>query len=270
MSDDGALPRSDLYLSSTSRAQDMGLLAVVDISDATTSIEAEYRLVGGQMVSYLVYAYGVTGVPDRDTADADLGTHSSVAADPRLLESLIARGYRQVKSNYLERNLLEEELAPSDDPADPHHPAIDVLVPSATSKLHPGHVAGDMVVDAIPGLLLALNSEALNLDVAARLTTGREIHTSLSVPTPKAALCLKLLSYGSRYAPKDLVDIWRLLAVCHCAGVSAQDWKSSGSQGDALKVMDGLLNINNPQLIDVIPDQLTRAKIVAMRRTVAP
>lgn len=56
--------------------------------------------------------------------------------------------------------------------------------------------------------------------------------------TKGAALCLKALAYASRRAVKDAVDVWRLLAVCHAAGVGPDDWgNGSGIRGDAVTVL---------------------------------
>jgi hypothetical protein len=54
------------------------------------------------------------------------------------------------------------------------------------------------------------------------------------LPDPLSALALKTLAHASRRAAKDAVDVWRLLAVCHTAGIRPEDWGSgSGIRGDA-------------------------------------
>lgn len=60
----------DLTLWSASRAQDAGYLALADICGLAAHLGADYRIVGGQMVSLLVEAFTATGAPARETADA--------------------------------------------------------------------------------------------------------------------------------------------------------------------------------------------------------
>jgi hypothetical protein len=94
-----------VVLPSTSRAQDLGYLALNDVVAITVSFEADYRLVGGHMVTLLIAAYNVTDAPERETADADLGADFEVIADPRLAEALKALGYASVAGNRFSRKL---------------------------------------------------------------------------------------------------------------------------------------------------------------------
>lgn len=76
---DGEDP-SRLILPSLTRAADAGHLAAADIAEIAGAIGAEYRLVGGNAVSLLVWHHQVTDlVPARETVDADFG-----APHPRL------------------------------------------------------------------------------------------------------------------------------------------------------------------------------------------
>ena len=88
-----------VVLGSTTRAQDLGYLALNDVVTITTSLEVDYRLVGGHMVALLIAAYNVTDTPDRETVDADLGAHFEVIADPRLPAALRALHYTSVAGN---------------------------------------------------------------------------------------------------------------------------------------------------------------------------
>ncbi|WP_205657221.1 hypothetical protein [Aeromicrobium chenweiae] len=248
----------------------MGYLAMADVATATGALDAEYRLIGGHMVSHLVYAYAVEGVPGRETADADLGAPGEVVGDPRLVEQLTNMTYRQVSGNRFERDLSQAERYASEEVDTGPRPVIDLLVPSGTAFHLPNHQVGGLVVDAIPGLMLALSAAPVELTVTATLTTGAELTTGVAIPSPKAALCLKLLSYASRHENKDVIDIWRLLAVCRAAGVSPDDWRTAGSQGDALEVLDSLGSMRSKTLQAALPDQRTRATVVALRNMVAP
>jgi hypothetical protein len=85
-----------IELTSTSRAEDSGYHAVKDVAEIAAEISADYRLIGGHMVTMLVAARQVTDVPPRETADADLGADFSVIADPALPRALRARGYTRL------------------------------------------------------------------------------------------------------------------------------------------------------------------------------
>lgn len=132
---------TSLELVSTSRAQDAAYLALNDLAALASRIGGDYRIIGGHMVTLLVAASGATGVPDRETADADFGAPFSVIRDRRLLDELYNRGYRQTgAANRFERNIGDLPLT------------IDVLAPSYSGRHEPNQAHGELVVDEIPGL----------------------------------------------------------------------------------------------------------------------
>jgi hypothetical protein len=221
----------NLVLVSTSRAQDAGYVAMSDAASIAEAINASYRMVGGHMVALLVAAFGVDGTPDRETADADLGTTFEVVADPRLVTTLERRGYAQVgAANRFERVETTLPLA------------IDVLAPSFTGRLETNQQHGALVVDEIPGLNFALQRPAVDLNLELRLSDGRMLRSKVAVPEPVAALCLKALAYGSRYAERDALDIWRLLEVAHAAGVRAADWPTGPTPTEAASALHHSFN----------------------------
>lgn len=82
--------------------------------------------------------------------------------------------------------------------------------------------------------MLALARKHVILDVEAHLQSGATAHVTLRLPDPLAALALKALAYGLTQAAKDAVDVWRLLAVGHAAGIQPEDWGNGlGIRGDA-------------------------------------
>lgn len=96
---------SPLVLSSTSAATDAAWLAAADVSAIAHELGAEYRLIGGIAISLLVHHHGVgAGVPDRDTADADMGVPFEVLSDDRLPGALLAHGYAPLESNRFRRS----------------------------------------------------------------------------------------------------------------------------------------------------------------------
>jgi hypothetical protein len=257
--------KAGVVLPSTSRAQDLGYLALKDVDAITSGFEADYRLVGGHMVALLIAAHDVIDAPERETADADLGADFEVVADPRLPEGLKVLGYARVAGNRFTRR-------PDDDSDD--ELVIDILAPSGTGLHEPNQEAGDLVVDAIPGLSYALAARPAPLKVQTTLTTGEELTMNVLLPNPLAALCLKLLAYNSRSAAKDAVDIWRLLEVARVAGVGHGDWpdpnRPRGARGDALRQLWAFAAPGSRGLKQASADERTQARIRALASSVAP
>jgi hypothetical protein len=94
------------------------------------------------------------------------------------------------------------------------------------------------------------------------------------LPSPLAALCLKLLAFGSRSAAKDALDIWRLLEVARAAGVGHGDWPDpdhpKGSRGDALRQLWAFTAPGSWGLKQATVDRRTQARIRALASSVAP
>ena len=89
-----------ITLASTSNAEDAAWLAVADVAAVATDLGIDYRLIGGNSVALLVHVHDAdTQVPDRATADADMGVSFEVCADPRLVPALMALGYGRQSGN---------------------------------------------------------------------------------------------------------------------------------------------------------------------------
>ena len=135
-------------------------------------------------------------------------------------------------------------------------------------------MAGELVVDAIPGLSYALAAQPVPLDVRAILTTGRVLTMNVLLPNPLAALCLKLLAFHSRLAAKDALDVWRMLEVARAAGIGHGDWPAPadprGSRGDALKQLWAFSAPGSWGLRQAATNPRTQARIRALARSVAP
>jgi hypothetical protein len=96
---------------------------------------------------------------------------------------------------------------------------------------------GEMVVDAIPGLSLALARPGEQLDLAVRFMDGAVIGIRVVVPDVFAALCVKVLSWGDRMADKDAHDVWRLLRAYRARLPEPPTINSTGVQGDTAKIL---------------------------------
>lgn len=217
---------STLELASTSRAQDAAYLAMADLAEMAAQFGSHYRIVGGHMVTLLVAGSGATGVPERETADADLGVPFSVVRDPHLLDQLRSREYSQAgAANRFERRFGDLRLT------------IDVLVPSYTGRLETNRPHGDLVLDEIPGLAYALARPARSVTVRVGLTDGSRVTTTVLVPELTAALCIKAIAYRSRFADKDALDLWRLLEAAYAVGNSASTWPTGPTPVIAAEVL---------------------------------
>ena len=254
-----------LALQSASRAQDAGYLALADISILAAHLAADYRVVGGHMVSLLAEAYQVSGVPTRETADADFGAAASVVADQALLTALDQRAYRQVAGNRFERTIDSA----SDDTV---NLTIDVLVPSYSGRHVPNQEVGVLVVDAIPGLSLALARPAMSIDVTLHLRepalagqAGLPTTFTILVPDALGALVVKALAWASRKADRDAVDVWRLLEVGAAAGLTPGDWVDTGACGDARRALNDSFGRRNASgTTAATPDMASRLRIASL------
>ncbi|SNR59580.1 hypothetical protein [Blastococcus mobilis] len=195
-----------------------------------------YRLVGGNAVTLLVAVHGVSDlVPARETADADFGAAYPVVADPRLLAALRERGYRQQSGN---RFLRTHTLGPTTGRAAPSWDlVIDVLAPSYVGRLLPNQTHGELVVDEVPGLNLALAREGTPVTVEVTLTSGHTVTTALMLPDVVSAICLKAYAYAGRLTERDAVDLWRLLEAAYAAGITAALWPTGPTATEAAAVL---------------------------------
>jgi hypothetical protein len=218
-------------VTSASRAADAGYLTLVDLSEITTELAIDYRIVGGHMVTLLVAAYGVTDqVPMRETADADFAALPAVIADPRLPAALTDHGY-------LPRNAANRFVREHADAYGPLELVVDILAPSFQGTLVPNQRYGELVVDEVPGLSLALHRSGLAVNLRVRLTDGNELVMRLMLPDLSSALCLKALAYRGRFAAKDAMDLWRLLNAAYAAGLSESAWPATVTGRQAAQVL---------------------------------
>lgn len=216
-----------LKLTAASRAAEAGYLALADIAEVAAVCGIDYRIVGGQMVSLLVAAAGVPEPAQRHTLDADLAIEPSVASNPQVVAELRARGYETPSS----ANRFVGTTAVG------HDLIIDLLAPSYTGKHRPNRRHGDMTLDEIPGLGLALASPGETLGLEVTMLDGTVLTLTTIVPDPLSALCVKTLGWHSRRAPKDAVDVWRLLRVFRHRNPAPAAWRADGVAGETAIVL---------------------------------
>lgn len=62
-----------------------------------------------------------------------------------------------------------------------------MLAPSHDGRLHSNRRHGELYLDEIPGLLLALAREPVLLELEVQLQTGQALSTAVRMPDPLAA-----------------------------------------------------------------------------------
>lgn len=218
---------TQLHLHSTSRAEDAGFLAVRDTAAVARDAGLEYRIVGGQMVRLHVALAGVAEPTVRVTLDADLGVAAASARNPALVAGLESLGYtRPTASNRFIRT-TEEGL----------DLVIDVLAPAWGRRMVSNQQYGDITLDEIPGLSLALARPSEPIELTIVLLDGTSVSFDLVIPDITSALCLKALGWSNRHAAKDAVDVWRLLRAYRQRIPDPTAWRKSGVQGDAAAIL---------------------------------
>ena len=96
---------------------------------------------------------------------------------------------------------------------------------------------GDITLDEIPGLSLALARPGEPIDLTVTRLDGTSVSFDLVIPDITSALCLKALGWSDRHAAKDAVDVWRLLRAHRQRNPESIVWASSGVQGDAADIL---------------------------------
>lgn len=66
----------------------------------------------------------------------------------------------------------------------------------------PNQAHGDLVVDEIPGLFLALGRPATHVSLEVVLTSGHRRHMELALPDVMSALSMKAFAYAHRLAER--------------------------------------------------------------------
>lgn len=213
-------------LRSHSAANDAAWLAAADVADIAAQLVVPYRLIGGIAVTLLAHALDATQLaPMRETADADMGVSLDVIGDERLLAALTQRGYTQMESNRFTRSTEGRDLV------------IDVLAPSYVGELVTNQAHGALIVDEVPGLILALRLEPVEAVLSAVLSDGSDLPMSLLLPDVRAMLVLKAFAYRGRVSDDDALDIWRLLEAANAVGITAADWPTGADGRDGARLL---------------------------------
>lgn len=88
-------PLRQLVLEAGSVADDLGYVALADLSHVLSGVDTGVRIIGGHMVSVLAARWQLGASLYRETGDADLGVPPVVARDAAVVDRLTGLGYER-------------------------------------------------------------------------------------------------------------------------------------------------------------------------------
>jgi hypothetical protein len=230
-------PLNRIVLAAGSVADDLGYVALADIARVLGTRTAEYRVIGGLMVTALAARWNLGSSLYRETLDADLGVPPIVARDLDLAGRLKEAGYQQVAGDRFEKPVADVPAGVSGTAPSTYRSAIDVLVPAYTSRPRQNvRVSPDLVTTEVLGLQVALARTPVELTLDLRRLNGDLLSIGLLVPDEVSALTLKAFATSVRMKPTDIVDVWRCLEICLAAEVDAAAF-SRGVQAQSAAII---------------------------------
>lgn len=216
------IPLSRLVLGAASVTDDLGFVAMADVSSALAELgDVESRLIGGHMVTLLVQRWGLGRELYRETQDTDLGIPPIAVMDGRLIQLLRDRDYIRTAGNTYAKKV--DDIPVAVEGADERLASIDLLVPAYTSRARDNvKVSEDLTTTEVPGLAEALMRPGIAVSLELQRLSGIMITAELTLPDEASAIVLKALAWQQRGASKDAVDLWRTLEVAAVASVSRE------------------------------------------------
>lgn len=100
-------PLTRLALGAASVADDLGYVALNDLAMALEDVAADYRVIGGHMVTMLAARWQLGRELYRETGDVDLGIPPIVAREHHVVNRLKGLNYLQVAGNRFARGLSD-------------------------------------------------------------------------------------------------------------------------------------------------------------------
>jgi hypothetical protein len=219
-------PLTSLTLGAASVADDLGYVALSDLARALGDVPADFRVIGGHMVTMLAARWQLGRELYRETGDVDLGITPIVARDYHIVDRLKDLDYTQVAGNRFARGLSDIPVKIKDKESSPRPEAfIDVLVPAYTSRVRENiQVGEDLFTTEVPGLQLALARPPVTITLELRRLNGEILQCELPFPDEVSALVLKSLATTVRSKNTDITDIWRCLEIALAAGLRPADF----------------------------------------------
>jgi hypothetical protein len=236
-------PLTSLTLGASSVSDDLGYVALSDLAGALGDIAAEYRVIGGHMVTMLVARWQLGAGLYRETGDVDLGIPPIVARDQHVVSRLKNINYLQVAGNRFARGLVDIPAGMMGE-SDSRIPEalIDVLIPAYTSRAHESvRVGEDLYATEVHGLQLALARPAATIALELHRLNGQTLQCELPFADELSALVLKSLATRVRFKDTDIADIWRCLEIAFAAGLKPEDF-AGGVRADAAEIVRTLFD----------------------------
>ena len=234
-------PLTSLALGASSVADDLGYVALNDLAGALGDIVADYRVIGGHMVTMLAARWQLGAGLYRETGDVDLGIPPIVARDQRVADRLRDISYLQIAGNRFARG-LSDIPAGTTGMSDPPNPEalIDILVPAYTSRARENvQVGEDLITTEVLGLQFALARQPVTIALELRRLNGQTLRCELPFADELSALVLKSLATKVRSKDTDIADTWRCLEIAFAAGLEPADF-TSGVRADSARVIRDL------------------------------
>jgi hypothetical protein len=226
-------PLNHLVLAAASVSDDLGFMAMADVSAALAELtDVESRIIGGHMVTLHVQRWGLGRDLYRDTQDADLGIPPIAVKDGRLIDFLKRRGYDRTSGNTYERPV--DDVPSSVVGGEQHAASIDLLVPAYTSRARDSvKVSDDLTTTEVLGLAEAFLRPGIEVSLDLQRLNGEMLKAVLTLPDEASAVILKALVWDRRGATKDAVDLWRSLEVAVAAGVAPEEFSEGAGTKSA-------------------------------------
>lgn len=262
-----ATPLNRLVLAAASVSDDLGFVAMADLSAALAELtDVESRIIGGHMVTLHVQRWGLGRELYRETRDTDLGIPPIAVKDGRLIHLLKQRGYDRTAGNTYARHLDDVPISVGDDQE--LMASIDLLVPAYTSRARESvKVSDDLTTTEVLGLAEALKRPGIAVSLELQRLNGDVRTAELTIPDEVSALALKALVWRRRGAAKDAVDLWRTLEVAATAGVSPGEF-SDGTTATAAEIAKTSFNeINDGAMKAITSAQRLSAEVAQQRHT---
>jgi hypothetical protein len=242
-------PLNRITLAAGSVADDLGYVALADIARVLDTQTADYRIIGGLMVTALACRWDLGASLYRETLDADLGVPPIVARDLDIPARLKAAGYQQTAGDRFEKPVPDIPAGISGAVPSAYHAAIDVLVPAYTSRPRQNKKVGPgLVTTEVPGLNLALARAPVELALDLQRLNADPMSVQLLFADEVSALTLKALATTVRIKPTDITDIWRCLEICLAAEVHAKMFSRGVAAKGAAIVRELFSSQNGPSM----------------------
>jgi hypothetical protein len=251
-------PLSTLALAASSVADDLGFIALADLSEVLTGGAVECRVIGGHMVTVLAARWRLGAELIRETGDADLGLPPIAARDYRIVERLKRLGYDQIAGNRFARPVTGIPVRLLGVQEYERQAIIDVLIPAYTSRARQNvKVGNDLITTEVPGLAGALGRPAVMMTLELRRLSAESLVAKL--PFPDEVSALKSLATQVRSKATDIADVWRCLEIGFAAGLGPADFAGTMRAEAVTQVRTLFARSHGPGMTALIDEQhLTR------------